>query len=97
MKNLIISLSTIVLKMLTLMFGKINLSELKCCMDEMDVIFKLATSLELMSLLFPSNIRFSEHLRTLVKGLDIIDRIFKVVTQHEHDDASDLNKSFGFD
>ena len=30
-------------------------------------------------------------------GLDVIDRIFKVITQVEHDDASNLNQSLGFD
>ena len=40
------------------MFDKINMSGLECSMDDMDVIFKLATSPSLMSLLFPSNFRF---------------------------------------
>ena len=74
------------------MFYKKNMSELECCKDGMDVIFTLATSPSLMSLLFPSNFRFSEHLRTLVIGPDRIDVIFKLATLDELDDVSNLNQ-----
>ena len=40
------------------MFCKINMSVLESYMDEMDMIFKLATCPTLMSLLFRSNFRF---------------------------------------
>ena len=32
-----------ILKMLILMFHKINMSEVECCVDGIDMIFKLAT------------------------------------------------------
>ena len=55
LSNLIISLSTMVLKIVILMFDKISMSELGCCMDDMDMIFKLATFPSLMSF-FPQAI-----------------------------------------
>ena len=42
-------LSTMVLKILSFMFDMITMSELGCCMDGIDLIFKLATSPGLMS------------------------------------------------
>ena len=50
----IISLITVVLKQLILMFDKINSSELECCMDGIKVIFELAISPSLILLLFSS-------------------------------------------
>ena len=47
-----------VLKMLIFMFYKINVSGLECYMGSVDMIFKLATSPSLVSVLFPSNFRF---------------------------------------
>ena len=43
-EKLIISLSTVVLKILVFMFGKINMSDSERCMEEMDLIFRLANS-----------------------------------------------------
>ena len=56
-------------------------------MDQIDVIFKLVFSPSLMSLLFPSNFRFSEQLRTLLMGLDEIHAIFKLATSDKTDDV----------
>ena len=69
------------------------MSQLECCMDGMDVRFKLATSPSLMSLLFPSNFRFQEELSTLVVDLDGIDVVFKLQTLDEPDDVSNPNQS----
>ena len=55
--------------------------------------FKLATSPGLMPLLFPSNFRFQEQLRTLVMDLDGIDVILKLETLDEPDDVSNHHKS----
>ena len=85
LRNLIISLSTMVLKTLILFFDEINIRELECCMDGLDVIFKLATSPILVLLLFPCSFI---QLRTLVIGLDEIDVILKVATL---DEVSNLN------
>ena len=41
--------------------------------DGMHLIFKLATSPSLMSLLYPGNYKYSEQLRTLLMDLDRID------------------------
>ena len=49
LSNLIILLSTMVLKILISMFDKISMSELGCWFDLMEVIFVVATSPSLMS------------------------------------------------
>ena len=48
----VVSLDTVVPKILILMFCKVNMKEFECCMDGIGVIFKLETSGSLMSLLF---------------------------------------------
>ena len=59
------------LKILILMCDKINMSELECSVDGMDVILKLETS-TLMSVLFPSNFRLWQQLK--------IHKIFRLAT-----------------
>ena len=62
-------------------------------LDETELIFKLVTSPSLISLIFPSNFRFQEQLKTLVMDLDGIDTIFKLAILDELDDARNLNQS----
>ena len=59
-RNIILSLSTMVLKMLIFMFYQINFSGLECYIGLVDMIFKLATSPSLVSVLFPRNFRFDD-------------------------------------
>ena len=75
------------------MFGKKNMSQLECYVDGMDVSFKLANYPSLRPLLFLSNFRFQEQLRTLVMELDGIDVIFKLESLDEPDDVSNHSQS----
>ena len=70
------------------MFDKINMSELKCCMNGMDMTFKLATSPSLNLITLSRQFLVLRTVKTLVSSLDEICMIFKVAALDELDDVS---------
>ena len=96
LRNLIISLSTMVLKILILMFDEISMIELILRVTSfewigLDLIFKLETFASFMCYFFQAISGFKNRNPSL--GMDGIGVIFKLATLDELDDVINLNQS----